>query len=359
MTTARDQEHIAPLDGLRAISILLVLAAHLLPLGPKSLQLNATAGTAGMSLFFVLSGFLIARSAAFESAAAFALKRLARILPLAWLYIGVVAIIHGTSAEQLLAEALFVLNYNQHLIRPETAHLWSLAVELHFYIAVTLVLLIDRRAIVLAIPACLAVTALRVNEGIPYSILTHLRIDEILAGVCVALAPVWWRGAARGGGAASIVLLGLTCHPDAGDLGYLRPYAGAAVLFTLLASANSRTAAWLSTRPLRYIARISYALYVIHPLLAHGWWNSGTLVERYLLKRPLAVVLTFALAHLSTFSFERRWIHLAKRLATIIDGRVPPRAGVAPAARVGGAATERRAQHPPAADPSRRPPAAP
>ena len=48
------------LDGLRAISILLVLAAHMLPLGPKILGLNFTAGAMGMSLFFALSGFLIA-----------------------------------------------------------------------------------------------------------------------------------------------------------------------------------------------------------------------------------------------------------------------------------------------------------
>ncbi len=48
------------LDGWRAISILGVLAAHMLPLGPSRWGLNALAGDAGMSLFFTLSGFLIA-----------------------------------------------------------------------------------------------------------------------------------------------------------------------------------------------------------------------------------------------------------------------------------------------------------
>lgn len=47
----------ACLDGRRGI--LLVLAAHLLPLGPKSLSVNATAGPMDMALFFTLSGFLI------------------------------------------------------------------------------------------------------------------------------------------------------------------------------------------------------------------------------------------------------------------------------------------------------------
>ena len=47
------------LDGWRATSILCVLGAHLVPLGPKALQLNFVAGAMGMALFFCLSGFLI------------------------------------------------------------------------------------------------------------------------------------------------------------------------------------------------------------------------------------------------------------------------------------------------------------
>ncbi len=40
------------LDGWRAISILLVLSCHMLPLGPKSWNLNLSAGYAGMALFY-------------------------------------------------------------------------------------------------------------------------------------------------------------------------------------------------------------------------------------------------------------------------------------------------------------------
>jgi peptidoglycan/LPS O-acetylase OafA/YrhL len=356
MSQAGAEARIGALDGLRAISIMLVLAAHLLPLGSKALQLNATAGTAGMSLFFILSGYLIARSAAVESAAAFAAKRLARILPLAWLYIAVVALIHGASSEQLAAEILFVLNYNQALIRPETAHLWSLCVELHFYAAVALVLLIDRRAMILVLPLCLVVTGLRISEGVPYSILTHLRVDEILAGACVALAPMRALRRLRGAGAAAAALLALACHPDTGAFAYARPYAAAALLGSLLAAPDSRAAVLLSSPPLGYVARISYALYVIHPLTAHGWWNSGSILERYLLKRPLGLAITVALAHLSTFRFERFWMRLARRFSA---GQGDRRAGAAPAATKAAAAAEPPARHPPAAGPSRPPPAAP
>src|SRR6185436_21055347 len=78
--------HLAVLDGWRGISILLVLACHLLPLGPKPLQLNAMAGPMGMALFFTLSGFLITRFLLTHSSISdFLLRRFFRIIPLAWL----------------------------------------------------------------------------------------------------------------------------------------------------------------------------------------------------------------------------------------------------------------------------------
>ena len=46
---AEEKAHLGVLDGWRGISILLVLAAHLLPLGPKAWRLNETAGPMGMA----------------------------------------------------------------------------------------------------------------------------------------------------------------------------------------------------------------------------------------------------------------------------------------------------------------------
>jgi hypothetical protein len=77
------------LDGWRGLSIVLVLAAHLLPLGPTGLDLNAAVAAAGMALFFTLSGFLITgfllRN---DNVDEFLISRLARIVPLAWLFLG-------------------------------------------------------------------------------------------------------------------------------------------------------------------------------------------------------------------------------------------------------------------------------
>ena len=61
-----------------------------------------------------------------------------------------------------------------------------------------------------------------------------------------------------------------------------------------------------------YIAAISYALYVWHPLSMYGPLGEGGTWERYLLDRPMSFFLTFFAAHISTFAFERFFTDRAK-----------------------------------------------
>lgn len=49
--TGKRIPYVSCLDGVRAVSILLVLLAHTAPLGPKPWLLNAMAGRMGMALF--------------------------------------------------------------------------------------------------------------------------------------------------------------------------------------------------------------------------------------------------------------------------------------------------------------------
>lgn len=63
---------------------------------------------------------------------------------------------------------------------------------------------------------------------------------------------------------------------------------------------------------MRYIAAVSYALYVIHPLTTHGWFNQGSIVDRYLIKRPISFMMTFAGAHFSTFYWEKLWMRAGR-----------------------------------------------
>lgn len=189
---ATGSDHNLPvLDGLRAMSILLVLACHLLPLGPKALRLNETAGAMGMSLFFALSGFLITSGLMKNaSVSEFFVRRLARILPLAYTYTAIVFLIFTFQPQKLLWTNLYTVNYmTQFLDTNWSAHLWSLCVEVQFYMAIGLVVLIFmKRGLWLVWPACLVITFLRVRAGASgyISIVTHQRVDEILSGACVA-----------------------------------------------------------------------------------------------------------------------------------------------------------------------------
>ena len=233
-----DSGHRLPvLDGLRAISILLVLGAHMLPLGPKVLQLNWTAGAMGMSLFFALSGFLITSTLLHNpDVHAFLVRRLARIIPLAYAYAILVFTILLFDPSALFWTATFLINYfPQFMVDGYNNHFWSLCVEVHFYLAIALtVSILGKNGIWVVWPACFAITLMRVSEGAYIHIQTHLRVDEILAGACVAtLYQTSWSNQRRNSVvlvAVAVALWFSAASPYAGWLQYVRPYATAAVL---------------------------------------------------------------------------------------------------------------------------------
>lgn len=142
------------------------------------------------------------------------------------------------------------------------------------------------KAIALVWPCCLAITALRIHQGATINIVTHLRGDEILAGACLGTL-VFERK--KGDGVSAVAwallatLLAATSHPASGWLQYLRPYASTALLAVTLRLRPGRLSEALSSAALRYVATISYALYIVHPLTAQkGWWNQGSIAERYI-----------------------------------------------------------------------------
>ena len=307
------------LDGLRAISILLVLAAHMVPVGPSVLGLNYTAGAMGMSLFFALSGFLITSTLIHNpDVLEFLVKRLARIIPLAYAYTFIVFTVIVFDPKIALWTATFLINYfTEYMIVDLNNHLWSLCVEVHFYIAIALIVLtFGKRGLWIVWPACVFITALRVHEGAYIAIQTHLRVDEILVGACVATVyRSSWKGSIRHPTvtvAAAALLWFIAANYFVEWPQYLRPYATALVLSAVLCHGDAFLVRVLGSRPMWYIAAISYALYVVHPLTIYGWFNQGTSLERYLFKRPISFLLTFAAAHISTFHWENFWMRLGR-----------------------------------------------
>lgn len=318
MTQPSHAQHVPVLDGFRALSILAVLAAHMLPLGPSDWALNATSGYMGMSVFFALSGFLITRVLwDNQNVQSFFIRRFARIVPLTFLISLLYALGLEGRFDTFLATNLYVLNYWTEAIAPSVSPLWSLGVEMQFYLAIGLaVWLFGRQGLWLVPVAALVVLILRIDQQAFGRIATHVRVDEILSGAMLAvlwiarpqvfpvLARFFW---------PLTILWALSCWPPSGALGYARPYLSMGMIGAVMGMQSGWQVRVLSAGPLRYIAVISFALYVWHSPFRFGWFAGGDAWERYLIRRPLGIAATFALAHASTFYYEKFFTDWARR----------------------------------------------
>jgi peptidoglycan/LPS O-acetylase OafA/YrhL len=138
--------YIPSLDGIRAISFFLVFFAH------AGLGAIIIPGGFGVTIFFLLSGFLITTLLRLEfarnqriSLSRFYLRRVLRILPplyvtlllaVALLYIGAghLTVPFAGTLAQVLQVSNYYLIFSNHPVMPGTGVFWSLAVEEHFYL---------------------------------------------------------------------------------------------------------------------------------------------------------------------------------------------------------------------------------
>lgn len=224
-------KRIQQLDVLRCIAVLVVIVRHI-GLGKENEGLRRFLGTiyhsetawgavgrslleagwSGVDLFFVLSGFLVSGLLFREyekrgdvRIGRFLIRRGFKIYPPFYFLLAISTGLilftgaHHVSLSALLCEALFVQNYGPNL----WGHTWSLAVEEHFYILLSLlVLVLSRRGggnpfrwlpgiFVVVGTACLG---LRIATAVLYPEFeykthifpTHLRIDSLMFGVLIS-----------------------------------------------------------------------------------------------------------------------------------------------------------------------------
>ncbi len=140
---ARSSSKIKELDGVRGLAIILVINTH------AGLLASSLGGMVGVTLFFVLSGFLITRLLMAEkdrfgsiNLVAFYGRRALRLLPALLVYlVGMALIAYWRGLDVPILDmswppALYVANYAQIFGQDLYAHrhTWSLAVEEHFYL---------------------------------------------------------------------------------------------------------------------------------------------------------------------------------------------------------------------------------
>jgi peptidoglycan/LPS O-acetylase OafA/YrhL len=299
------------LDGLRGYSILCVVILHLfsplthLPAWLLPARLLFGNGQLGVNIFFAISGFLITSLLLREreqtgdiSLRAFYQRRVARILPAAYLYVLVVGLLTALGYLQigwgdLVAAGLFTWNYGSllHLFSglPQLDvlnHFWSLSLEEQFYLLWPgcLLLLGRGRALRLTI-ACLAVLpAIRfasyfLTPGLrgQLNAMFHTGIDQILWGVWVALIlgseqqRKWtakpWFGPMVAGYALFVVFVvggaGLVI-PSVNRFVAPSAYGSCAalVILWLLTGSGGLLRAVLEYRWVRWVGTLSYSLYI-------------------------------------------------------------------------------------------------
>jgi peptidoglycan/LPS O-acetylase OafA/YrhL len=152
MTT---DSYLPKLDGLRAISISLVLIEHFLWNGHG-------VGGVGVTIFFVISGYLItsillsyaATLSPKEAAAKFYWRRMLRLSPAYYLCIAVLAALNkGGMRQTWLVNALYLSNVKIAIDGDWnlSSHFWSLAVEEQFYLFCFFVVVVVARRYLVAI----------------------------------------------------------------------------------------------------------------------------------------------------------------------------------------------------------------
>jgi len=365
------KSHIPALDGLRGLAIFAVFALHYHPdetLGPWLLRLIDRAaffGWAGVSLFFVLSGFLIT-GILWDGLGGehwwrnFYIRRSLRIFPLYYLVLTVVAvmaIVAGypwISIGKIGIDFLYLSDipslwtemwgapFQAHLV-----HFWSLAVEEQFYLIWPFVLLAYAKNRKGAMRVCAAVWvisfAFRLTaDSLGWSWLwTHhfllSRAGELCAGAWLALSLRDTPAAIAKVLKSARLVFFLSLAALAGlivlspGLSLMDRYWSTYGIAVLSVFSCATVALCLRPGPiglvfensaLRWLGKISYGIYVYHYLLFDVFQNlthaiapkAGPLTSEFLL-----VVVggsgTLLIASLSFYTFERAFLSLKERLA--------------------------------------------
>jgi exopolysaccharide production protein ExoZ len=190
-------EKIRSLQILRFVAAAMVVAAHAIYfVGLPQLQPahNVEIGAAGVDIFFVLSGFVIYRSAFAlrrMTAGEFIAKRFLRVAPLyyltnlVWLLL-LWRLFHWPVDRSEIAASFTFWPAWQYLAAPVDPVGWSLCFEMLFYVAVALVLF-SRRALPLLLAVFLIAWLGRAAVGWPgLRILGNPIALEFLLGVLIA-----------------------------------------------------------------------------------------------------------------------------------------------------------------------------
>jgi peptidoglycan/LPS O-acetylase OafA/YrhL len=358
------ERRIPSLDGLRAISIGLVLLGHLagtqfFPLS-EAIGYHLNLAELGVRVFFVISGFLITGLLLDEidrrgriSLGHFYFRRTLRIFPPYYAYLFAVLLAGALGYIQLSPhDALRTLTYTSNYY-PERSwyvgHTWSLSVEEQFYLLWPFILVVAgvKRGLWIAAAAVVAFPVARFVEwnflpsthsgiGVRFeTIADAIAIGCVLAGLrswlhtsplyMRAIGSPWFLAVPVAGIAANM----LHDHPQ---VSFAVGMTAANVCVALVIDwcvtfHDGRIGRVLNTAPMVFVGWLSYSLYL---------WQQPFLDDKTrspLTAFPQNILIVIGLALASYFLVERPSLGLRKALERKLFRKAPPAAApaVAPA----------------------------
>ena len=367
---------VAEIDGLRGIAILMVVFVHYyvqqFDSAFKSISPDffsfCLSGSAGVDLFFVLSGFLIGgillkNVKSMSSLKAFYIRRILRIWPLYFVLLTLVFLsapdqITGDFRVSWVSYSCFAQNVSVSLGQMPSyllAPLWSLAVEEHFYLAAPLLAVYCTRNTVFRIGLAMAVISpisrhVLLDSSYRHSVeaayhFTLCRLDGIGFGIAAAalwsnpgvhaaliknrsrlMLASWLLGAIAV--AISIPSFGRKFAWSLGLNHTLYSFFFVMLLLATLSGGCERFSRLLRVSPLRFIGVRCFFIYLFHmPLLD----MTGALVGGRHFSTTLAVASCLIYSQVfwryfefPLIQFSRRWKYDEPRPAENISAPVSP-----------------------------------
>jgi peptidoglycan/LPS O-acetylase OafA/YrhL len=344
-TPTRPARRIASLDGLRAISISMVVVGHAsgppeYPFGRFVAAWMHGIGELGVRVFFVISGYLITSILVHEldkrqtiSLPKFYFRRTLRLFPAFYVYVATIMILEFLGKLRLQpGDVLHAVTYTMNYHRARAwwlGHCWSLSVEEQFYFLwpALLILLGRRRGLYLAGAFVVAGTAIRLGSWFAFPAAregigeTFPTIADSIAAGCVLGGTrqwletrSWWRAWQRSPLALLVPLAIVAAYstwPWQRINFVLAP--------TTLNVAIALAVAWcidnpdglvgrvLNSRPFVVVGVGSYSIYLWQQLFMK---DDGTLMRRF----PYNLPIVAAVAALSYFLVEKPFLRLRERL---------------------------------------------
>jgi peptidoglycan/LPS O-acetylase OafA/YrhL len=299
-------------QAMRGLAALAVVCGHAVIIRSDGTRGAAEAAftilASGVDIFFVISGFIIATTAASQTDALnFAFRRAIRIYPVYWLVLLAalissywIALSPGDPPALDLGN-IFAWDYPNWHVSPA----WSIAFEMHFYAVVAVILAIAPRRLFEFLFAAFGIAVLAIVFHLPLGIYSHPMILEFGAGVFIAylvrlngtlpfLPCVMALSVAFFAAGWYWIFVHGSSNPQ---FARVPTYGlGAALLVYTVVSAEFHGASF--SRILQWFGSISYSLYISHHLLiswtANVLWQTSPAVAisaSVLLSIGLAAVL--------------------------------------------------------------------